>query len=198
MTRIPVLRSGALLAGVLLVAACTADRATPPPSAPPQERVGVTSAVRGSTVSAVYAAVIRQLVTVDHGFGGQPYPYRRVYVLNGVVPSAANPMHLVGRPTAPFAPTTVDEISANLRALPPVSFVRNRGLVITGSGPGHVIHAGVLITLGRITWRDPRTAVVANNRWASGLNGQWLRYIVQSQDGTWRVIGVERGPVAIS
>lgn len=186
--------------GVLLAAACTGSRHAAPPDTPPKHHVDVSSSTnRGaSTRAAIYAAVIRQLVTVDHGFGGAPSPYRHVYVLNGVVPSAADPMHLVSRPIIPFKPSLAQAISAKLQGLPPVSFVRNRGGVVAGRNPGHVTHAGVLITLGQITWRNHTTAVVANNRWATGLNGQWLKYIVRPHSGEWSVTGVADGTVAIS
>ena len=106
-------------------------------------------------------------------------------------------MHMVPRPLTPFTPNLVQAISAKLHGLPPVTFVPQRGAVITGSGSGHVIQAGVLITLGRIT-RDHGTVSVANNRWATGLNGQWLRYLVRKTNGTWHVTGIARGTVAIS
>jgi hypothetical protein len=140
--------------------------------------------------------VIRQLVTKDHGFGGAHSPYRRVYVLNGAVPSAANAARLVGKAAKPFD-KEMRRIMANLKGLPPVAFTEARGAVITGPSLGHVIHRGVLITLGRIKWVDSHTARVPNNRWATGLNGQWLTYSVRLQHSAWTVAGVV-GSVAIS
>ena len=193
-------RAMVLLLAVLLASACSGNDQAVPGSTSPRTNVDVASPTntRVAETGAIYAAVIRQLVTVDHGFGGASSPYRHVYVLNGVVPGAADPMHLVRRPLTPFTPNLVQAISAKLHGLPPVTFVPQRGTVISGSGPGHVIHAGVLITLGRITWRDHSTASVANNRWATGLNGQWLRYLVRKANGTWHVTGVASGTVAIS
>jgi len=146
----------------------------------------------------VYAAVIRQLVAHDHGFGSAPSPYRHVYVLDGIVSTAADPMHLVEQPAKPFSDGLSRQIAAELEDLPPVSFVASRGLVITGSGPGQVVHRGVLVTVGRIVWIDRRTAKVANNRWASGLNGQWLTYILKLDHSSWRIAGVSGNKVAIS
>ncbi len=57
-------------------------------------------------------------------------------------------------------------------------------------GPGHVVRRGVLISLGRIVWIGRRTARVANNRWASGLNGQWLTYVLTLDHSSWRIAGV--------
>jgi hypothetical protein len=183
-----------LLIGLVLGAtacggATVNDVSTPPPSE--------SNGGRQSRDALVYAAVIRQLVTKDHGFGGAQPPYRRVYVLDGAVPGAANAMRLVDQAGKPFDVDTRRQIATNLKGLPPVSFVHRRGAVIAGSSPGHVVHRGVLVTLGPIKWVNPHTARVANNRWATGLNGQWLTYIVKLGNSGWRVAGVT-GRVAIS
>jgi hypothetical protein len=168
-------------------------------SAPiPQASGSTATQPHPSRTAGVYAAVIRQLVTRDHGFGGAPSPYRHVYVLDGVVPSAANPNRLVEQPAKPFAVGLDLQLAAALPGLPPVSFVRSRGLAIAGAEPGYVIHRGVLISLGRIEWVDGRTARVANNRWASGLNGQWLTYTVKYNHASWRVVGVSGNKIAIT
>jgi hypothetical protein len=153
---------------------------------------------RPSQAAGVYAAVIRQLVTRDHGFGGAPSPYRHVYVLDGVVPSAANPNRLVEQPAKPFPVGFDRQLAAALPGLPSLSFVRSRDLAIAGAEPGHVVHRGVLISLGRIEWVDGRTARVGNNRWGSGLNGQWLTYTVKYDQASWRVVGVSGNKIAIS
>ena len=181
------------LFAVLVASACggTAGQGSTHPQ-------GSDGAGQASRDALVYAAVIRQLVTEDHGFGGAPSPYRRVYVLDGAVPSAADPMRLLDQPAQPFADGLDQQVIAELDGLPPVSFVASRRLAITGAEPGHVVHRGVLITLGPITWVDAQTAKVANNRWASGLNGQWLTYTVSYESSSWRVTGVAGDTVAIS
>ena len=160
--------------------------------------VAATDRSQGSRSALAYAAVVRQLVTKDHGFGRAPSPYRHVYVLDGIVPTAADPSRFVDRPARPFPDGLARQISAGLGSLPPVSFVRSRGFAIAGAGLGHVIHRGVLITLGRIEWVDAQTARVPNNRWATGLNGQWLTYTVRYDQSSWRVVGVSGDNVTIS
>lgn len=179
----------------VLVSACTGSNSGP---SHPNRGGATAESHRASQAALVYAAVIRQLVTKDHGFGTAPSPYRHVYVLDGVVPSAGDPMHLVDQPANPFADGLGLQIAAALPQLPPVTFVRSRRLAITGAELGHVIHRGVLITLGRIEWIDSKTARVANNRWASGDNGQWLAYTVKYESSSWRVSGVASRTVAIS
>jgi hypothetical protein len=107
-------------------------------------------------------------------------------------------MHLVEQPAKAFAAALAGQITAELRKLPPLTFVRSRRLAISGGTPGHVVHRGVLVTLGRIEWVDSQTARVANNRWASGDNGQWLTYTVKYMGSSWRVAGVAGGTAAIS
>jgi hypothetical protein len=183
-----------LIGLALLANACSGLSSAPIPEA----SVSPTTQPHPSPAAGVYAAVIRQLVTQDHGFGGASSPYRHVYVLDGVVPSAANPNRLVEQPAKPFAVGFDRQLADALQGLPPVSFVRSRGLAIAGAEPGHVLHGGVLISLGRIEWADGRKANVANNRWASGLNGQWLTYTVKYDHASWRVVGVSGNTVAIS
>ena len=38
---------------------------------------------------------------------------------------------------------------------------------------------GSAVNLGRVNWINSATARVANNRWATGKDGQWLVYTVK-------------------
>jgi hypothetical protein len=180
------------LAAMLVASAC--ESSTPPSAGAPPSVV----AAQAGRDALVYAAVVRQLVARDHGFGGAASPYRRVYVLDGVVPDAADPMHPTDHPGARFAAGMARRIAAELGDLPPVRFVRSRRLVIRGHAAGHVIHRGVLITLGPIEWVDSRTANVGNSRWANGLNGQWLTYTITLRHSSWRVTGIAGSTATIS
>jgi hypothetical protein len=145
---------------------------------------------------------VRQLVEVDHGFGGAASSYQRVYVIDGAVPHAGDPMRPQSRlPAKPFDPHTKAQIARQLDDLPPLAFVSHPDQVIArrNANPlGHVIHQGVLVSLGRVKWIDDHTAQVPNNRWQTGLSGQWLTYIVKLRHGTWHVAGVLNGTMAIS
>jgi hypothetical protein len=144
----------------------------------------------------VYAAVIHYLVEKQHGFGGAKSPYRHVYVVNGIVPSAGNPNVAITNPKEPFSDRLTKEIAAELEKLPPLTFVRTRLEAIKGTPPGYVINRGVLITLAEIKWTSGHTATVANNRWASGLNGQWLTYNLRYKGGAWHVNGTLKGSIS--
>jgi hypothetical protein len=82
----------------------------------------------------------------------------------------------------------------------PFTFVRYRRQVIgspESRSPGDVRGEGVFVNLGRVNWINSGTARVANNRWATGNDGQWLVYTVKLRHGQWRVTGVH-GPVLLS
>jgi hypothetical protein len=149
----------------------------------------------------IYAAVIRQLVIKDHGFGRAPSPYRHVYVRNAVVRGVGDPIATLPRPQAFFAESTKIAIASRLGDLPPLTFVSSPKQATVGTfrhgGWPHAKHHGVLITLGPVRWLDDRTVLVPNSRWATPLNGQWLTYRVKLSHGSWNVVGTV-GPVVIS
>jgi hypothetical protein len=155
--------------------------------------------------AAIYTAVVRQLVTKDHTFGGADPGFKVVYVLDGVVVDAADPSK---RPSAhdpkePFSHDVKDGLRflSTLAELPPVEFVAERDSVVTGtrsgSSPGHVKNGGVLISLGPIKG-DANRVEVANSLWINGLAGQWLTYVVERGDGGWAVTGISGRRMAIS
>jgi hypothetical protein len=153
---------------------------------------------------AIYAAVVRQLVTKDHTFGGADPGFDVVYVLDGVVEDAADPSKRATAhdPEEPFSHDVRDGVRmlSTLADLPPVEFVAERHSVVAGtrggSSPGHVKNGGVLISLGPIEPKGKRVNVEAS-LWINGLAGEWLTYVLEERDGTWKVTGTT-GPMAIS
>jgi hypothetical protein len=112
-------------------------------------------------------------------YGNAPSPYRRVYVIDGAAPHAADLPGGIGfrRVARPFGTEVKAEITRQLDGAPPLAFVRPRSQVIAGrssGSPGEVIHGGVLVTLGPVTWINSGMARIGNNRWAAGKDGQWL------------------------
>lgn len=155
----------------------------------------------GSDTAAIYASVIRQLVTKDNTFGGAEPPFEVVYVLDGPVPHAADPE----RPPTdsgqePFDEFLKQEVERRLVDLPPVRFVAAREEIVVeemgGASPGRVKGDGVLISLGPVERRDGKVEV-ATSLWMNGLAGQWLTYVLVREGGDWRVTGTT-GPMAIS
>jgi len=187
---------------LLAVAACTSE------VIPAGEASGVTPGSRpaptdgASRTGMVYAAVVHQLVEVDHGYGEVPSPYRRVYVIDGAVPPASKGRGGTGfrRVVQPFDTEVKAAMKRRLDGTPPLTFVHSRSQVIGGrnsGSPGEVSHGAVLVTLGPVTWITKRFARVGTNRWSAGKDGQWLLYNVKLRHGRWRVVGFH-GSVLLS
>jgi hypothetical protein len=147
------------------------------------------AAERAERNGLVYAAVVRELIEVDHGFGHAPSRYRHVYILDGPVPGAGNPMRVPGAPRHAFGAGVKWEIAHHLEGLPPVDFVRAQ--------PVHVPGRGVFVRLGPVRWINRSTARVSHSRWANGRDGRWAAYIVRFGQTGWHVTAIV-GPVALS
>jgi hypothetical protein len=203
-------RIGVLLVGIALaLTAC--DRSTE--SGPTTETGGPTTEIAGPTTEtasptvqpdartvAVYAAVVRQLVTKDHTFGGGKAPFERVFIDVRLDEDAGDPHGDLGGPPA-HAPrlTAVDQaaILRELTDLPRVGFVEDSDSLIVGKDScAHVKGNGVLITLGPISGGSER-ATVPNGMFFACLGGQWLTYVLERSDGDWRITGT-KGPYIIS
>lgn len=142
---------------------------------------------------AIYAAVIRQLVTKDHTFGGGPSPFKRVFVADGVVRNASDP-HVGKGPARRFSSAVKRGILRALRDLPPVRFVADPDEVIVEC---RVERGGALISLGPLGKGRGDAVTVANGLFFACLGGQWLTYVLEPAAGTWRVVGT-KGPISIS
>jgi hypothetical protein len=169
------------LAG-LLALGCGESERRPAPSA--------TATAGAASTVAIQAAVIRELTAVA------PRP-KVLYVRDGVIEGAGDPRTLVTAPPGPpFTASAKHELRRALADLPPLRFVRNRDSVVVGRPPGRILGRGLLVTLGPVDRRGDRVLVGAN-RWASGLNGAWLTFVLERRGSGWRVTGT-RGPKAMS
>lgn len=146
----------------------------------------------------IYSAVIRRLVTKDHTFGRAPSPFNYVYVVNGPIKDAGDPLgdHF-GPASRPFPSKIVDGIKEELQDLPPVRFVIDANDLRRGKeGAGGVKNDGVIISLGPIERKKGRVHV-SNGLWCGGTCGQWLTYVLAEDEGRWKITGTT-GPYAIS
>jgi hypothetical protein len=158
----------------------------------------------------VYASVIRQLVTKDHGYGGADPGFGVVYVIDGIVEGAQNPGRPVGepKPEKPFGHRAKKGLRKALADLPPIKFVDDVNSVLPGEPPSfsrycstrpascRVINNGVLVTLGPIGG-DRARVEVGNNLWINLLAGRWGTYVLERRGGSWEVTGTT-GPEVIS
>jgi len=195
------MRRVALALLVLVPLGCGGAGSQPQSSSLGSPRESTNSADQTSRTAAIYASVIRQLVTKDHTFGGGDPGFKVVYVMDGAMPGA-EALDGTGAksPPEPFGGTVKAQLQAALTDLPPVRFVSSWGSVVVGTvggtTPGYVKNKGVLISLGPIEGEGNRVEV-GNNLFITGLAGQWLTYVVKKRAGAWKVTGTT-GPVAIS
>jgi hypothetical protein len=158
--------------------------------------ISVADRERAERAIGIYSAVVRQLVTKDHTFGGGPSPFERVFIVDGAVQRANDP-GLSREAPRPFTPEVRAGILGELGDLPPVEFVSDPDSVVVGSREcAHVKGNGVLITLGPIKGGKDR-ATVPNGLYFACLGGQWLTYELERADEGWRVTGY-KGPYIIS
>lgn len=124
----------------------------------------------------IYTAVIRQLVTKDYTLGRDQSPFGYVYVVNGPLKKANDPLgqDLFGPAPEPFPSEVVEGIKEELQDLPPVQFISDGSRARRGrQGMGGVKKDGVIISLG-----------------PSGTK-EWTR-----TGGQWAVVWREVRPVA--
>jgi hypothetical protein len=176
-------RIAAIVAIALAAPAC-AERARPRSDPGP------------SREAQVYAAVVRQLVTVDHTFGGDP-GFGTIFIVDRASPRAgAGVMPAEGQGT-PIGEETQGQIRASLTDLPPIRFIHHQEEVVGPMEDGGVVeNQGVVVTLGTIPDDADRLEVGAG-MYIANLAGTWLTYVVERMDEGWAVTGTT-GPVAVS
>jgi hypothetical protein len=181
---------------------CGSEGNAPDSAGPGSQPEGTAATGLAPRETLVYAAVIRQLVTKDHTFGGADPGFKVVYVVDGVVEGVGGVDAHVGQsdPAQPFSDDVKAGLLRALQDVPPIMFVSERAAVIVGKNStdpiGHVKNKGVLISLGPIEGTGTRVEV-GNSLWISGLAGLWQTYVLRARDGAWKVSGTT-GPVAIS
>lgn len=192
------MKPGLLLVVVAMIPIACVD-GSPPSSAPGETAPEDTVQDETTLEIDVYSAVIRQLVTKDHTFGGESPPFKVVYVINGAVTGAGKPRGDVFGP-APhrFGQDLIDGIRERLRDdLPPLRFIVDGNEFRRGPDQlGGVKNDGVIISLGLIERKRDRVRV-PNTLWCGGRCGQWLTYVLAEKNGRWVITGTS-GPVAVS
>lgn len=168
-----------------------ATRSTPPPA------VAQDAQAAPSREALIYAAVIKRLVTKDHTFGARRSPFEVVYVVDGTVPGAGDPLEDHLTPRRPFRSGVIEGIREQLGdGIPPLRLVDDgRDALRRPFRSGTVANDGVLVSLGPIERKNGRVHVPTTLS-CGGKCGQWLTYVLSERNGRWVV--TRSGPVTIS
>lgn len=161
---------------------------TDTPAAPP----GLTDDDR----AAIYAAVVRQLYTVDHTFG-EPPNFPVVYLV-WVTDDSAGDIG-AGDPAPQVIPEHIRaEVVAALTDLPAeLVWVGSFQAVPREGEWGAVAGGGGAVTLGNINLQEDGTVQVPASLYVAPLVATGLTYVLEQVDGLWQVTGTT-GPMWIS
>jgi len=159
----------------------------PPPPVLPTATPAEPSAVSEEDQVAIYAAVVRQLMTVDHTLSDQAPDSSPAYLVRATDDS-------VGDPDAPRSeprvlPEKVQEAVVDALADLPVEFqwVDDADEVVRNGRTG-VVEGGAIITLGNIHFQEDGSALVSAGLYFANQGGFGTTYIVERMNGVWQVV----------
>lgn len=138
----------------------------------------------------IYAAVLRQLYTVDHTFGDQPPNWKSIYIVVRSDDSVGDPN--VEQTEAIIIPKAVLGTAVELiKDLPAdIILVDSRDSVSIDAKNGSVDGGnGVIFTLGNIHPQDDGTVQVSASLYFSSLGAAGKTYILEKVNGSWKISG---------
>lgn len=133
---------------------------------------------------AIYAAVARQLYTVDHTFGDDPPNFPVVY--------------LVGNTYSPMAADTDVDVKESVQAAVVAAladlrarfiWVENRDEVPLDVETRGVEGGGAIFTLGAIELQEDGTVHVTASLYFASLGGGGTTYVLERAGGGWQIVG---------
>jgi len=136
---------------------------------------------------AIYAAVVRQLYTVDHTFG-EPPNFPRVYLVRTTDDT-------VGDPDAPRAeprllPESIQAATLESLADLPAEFLWVDGRdQVPLDAYDTVEGGGAIFTLGNIHLQEDGSLLVSGSLYFAMLGAGGRTYVLEQVDGTWQVTG---------
>jgi ABC-type transport system involved in multi-copper enzyme maturation permease subunit len=139
--------------------------------------------------AAIYAAVVRQLYTVDHTFGPDPPNFPVVYLVRTTDDTVGDPNTPQAEPQIVPDPTQM-EIVNGLDGLPAeFVWVNNADEVPREDQTDTVQGGGAIITLGNVHFQGEGKALVSAQLFFSMLGATGKTYILEQLDGEWQVTG---------
>ena len=144
----------------------------------------------------IYAAVVRQLYTVDHTYGSKPPNWPVIYLQRSTDDRVGDSRSAEAKSSI-LAESVQEAIVAALDDLPAeFIWVDDRREVMDESIMA-VKDNGALITLGNTYLQGDGTVQVAASLYFASEGGGGRTYIVERVDGVWQVIG-DTGKIWIS
>jgi hypothetical protein len=172
---------------------------TPTPAATPAPApaTGATQAVPPSRAgplteddqAAIYAAVVRQLYTVDDTFGGQGPDFPVIYIVQTTDDSVGDP-NLPQLDSQPIPDAVRSAVTAALADLPAeIHWVAGRADVPLEQPGDRVKDGGVEMTLGNIQVQPDGSALVSAQLYFAMLGAGGRTYVLKQVDGKWAITG---------
>lgn len=138
----------------------------------------------------IYAAIVRQMFTIDHTFGDQPENWKSIYIVIVTDDSIGDPSAEQGEPVVipkPVMGTVVDKVKD---LAPSITLVDSRESVSIDSKNGSIDQGeGVIFTLGNIHLQDDGTVHVSAGLYFSSLGAAGRTYILNKVEGVWKISG---------
>jgi len=139
--------------------------------------------------AAIYAAVVRQLYTVDHTFGDNPPNFPVIYLVRTTDDSVGDPDARQTEPQVLPDPTQAEIITA-LDDLPAkFVWVGDADEVPRDAQTHAVADGGAIVTLGNVHFQEDSKALVSAKLFFSMLGATGKTYILELLDGEWQVTG---------
>jgi hypothetical protein len=148
-----------------------------------------TSVLTEDDQAAIYAAVVRQLYTVDHTFGDEspnfPIVYLQATDATGMFdPNDPQPeSHLPSEQVQSAVVTALDDLPAEF------IWIENLDEVPLDSDTGGVEGNGAIITLGRNDLQEDGSVHIVASLYFASLGGTGMTYIVEQINGIWKITG---------
>lgn len=139
--------------------------------------------------AAIYAAVVRQLYTVDHTFGDQPPNFSTIYLVRTTDDGVGDPNAHRADPRT-LSESVQEAVVAALHDLPAeFIWVDDAEEVPRDSKTHSVAGGGAIITLGNIHLQEDGSALVSAKLYFAMLGATGKTYILEWVNGDWQVTG---------
>ncbi len=135
----------------------------------------------------IYAAVVRQLYTVDHTYGNKPPNWPVIYLQRSTDDRAGDPRSAEVKSSI-LTESVQEAIVAALDDLP-AEFIWVDERDDVPMDRGIVEGNGAMITWGNIYLQRDGTVQVAASVFFSREGGAGMTYIVEKVDGVWKITG---------